>query len=76
VTYEQIKPFAHAVADVLQREKTLSLVVSQMAGRALGPRANRLSQNNEHKTTVSAHPAASAWPQDLNPVAEEVEACR
>jgi bifunctional non-homologous end joining protein LigD len=78
LTYEQTKPFAHAVADLFERRRP-ELVVSQMAKKL---RAGKVlidwSQNDEHKTTVSVyslrakeHPTVST-PLDW----EEVEACR
>lgn len=55
VTYEQTKPFAHAVADVLRRRRP-ELVVSEMAK---ADRAGRVlidwSQNDVHKTTVAVY---------------------
>jgi bifunctional non-homologous end joining protein LigD len=55
VTYEQTKPFAHAVAELLQRRRP-ELVVSEMAK---AERTGRVlidwSQNDAHKTTVSAY---------------------
>jgi bifunctional non-homologous end joining protein LigD len=78
LTYEQTKPFAHAVADLFERRRP-ELVVSQIAKKL---RAGKVlidwSQNDEHKTTVSVyslrakeHPTVST-PLDW----EEVEACR
>ncbi len=78
LTYEQTKPFAHAVADLFERRRP-ELVVSQMAKKL---RAGKVlidwSQNDEHKTTVSVyslrakeHPTVST-PLDW----EEVQRCR
>jgi bifunctional non-homologous end joining protein LigD len=78
VTYEQTKPFAHAVADLFERRRP-ELVVSQMA-KKLRPGKVLIdwSQNDEHKTTVSVyslrakeHPTVST-PLDW----EEVQTCR
>ncbi|MFL5892260.1 MAG: non-homologous end-joining DNA ligase [Solirubrobacterales bacterium] len=66
VTYEDTKPFAHAVAQVLERADP-DLIVSRMAKNL---RKDKVlvdwSQNDEHKTTVSVyslrakeHPTAS-----------------
>jgi len=77
LTYEQTKPFAHAVADLFERRRP-ELVVSQMAKKL---RAGKVlidwSQNDEHKTTVSVyslrakeHPTVST-PLDWG----EVETC-
>lgn len=55
ITYEHTKPLAHAVAELLQRRKP-ELVISEM-GKA--ERAGKVlidwSQNDPHKTTVSAY---------------------
>jgi bifunctional non-homologous end joining protein LigD len=77
VTYEQTKPFAHAVADLLERRHP-KLVLSSMAkARRSGKVFIDWSQNDDYKTTVSVYslraamrPVVSA-PVDWN----EVEAC-
>jgi bifunctional non-homologous end joining protein LigD len=78
VAYEQTKPFAHAVADLLQRRRP-ELVVSEMAktertGRVLVD----WSQNDPHKTTVSVYSLrAKERPTISTPVQwAEVKACR
>jgi bifunctional non-homologous end joining protein LigD len=78
VTYEQTKPFAHAVADLLQRRRA-ELVVSEMTkterpGRVLID----WSQNDPHKTTVSVYSLrAKELPTVSTPVRwSEVTACR
>jgi len=77
-TYEQTKPFARAVADLLAHRRP-RLVVSHMAKAA---RRGRVlidwSQNDEHKTTVSVYsPRAGESPTVSTPVKwEEVAACR
>jgi bifunctional non-homologous end joining protein LigD len=55
VTYEQTKPFARAVAEVLERGAP-ELVVSRMT-KTLRPGKVLVdwSQNDEHKTTVSVY---------------------
>jgi bifunctional non-homologous end joining protein LigD len=83
LTYEQTKPFAHAVADLFERRHP-ELIVSQMAKKL---RAGKVlidwSQNDEHKTTVSVyslrakeHPTVST-PTVSTPLDwEEVQRCR
>jgi bifunctional non-homologous end joining protein LigD len=78
LTYEQTKPFAHAVADLLQRHRP-ELVVSEMAktertGRVLVD----WSQNDPHKTTVSVYSLrAKEHPTISTPVQwAEVTTCR
>jgi bifunctional non-homologous end joining protein LigD len=78
VTYEQTKPFARAVADLLAHRRP-ELVVSHMA--KAGRRGRVLidwSQNDEHKTTVSVYSLrANESPTVSTPVRwEEVAACR
>jgi bifunctional non-homologous end joining protein LigD len=77
VAYEQTKPFAHAVADLLQGRRP-ELVVSQMAkARRSGRVLVDWSQNDEHKTTVSVYSLrASASPRVSSPAGwDEVEGC-
>jgi bifunctional non-homologous end joining protein LigD len=78
VTYEQAKPFAHAVADVLQRRKP-EFVVSEMAKvERTGKVLIDWSQNDAHKTTVSVYSLrAKEHPTVSTPVRwSEVRACR
>jgi bifunctional non-homologous end joining protein LigD len=78
VTYEQTKPFARAVADLLAHRRP-RLVVSHMVKAA---RRGRVlidwSQNDEHKTTVSVYsPRANTSPTVSTPVTwDEVAVCR
>jgi bifunctional non-homologous end joining protein LigD len=78
VSYEQTKPFAHAVADLFQTRHP-ELVVSAMAK---AERKGRVlidwSQNDEHKTTVSVYSLrARERPTVSTPVEwSEVESCR
>ncbi len=88
LTYEQTKPFAHAVADLFERRRP-ELVVSQMAKKL---RAGKVlidwSQNDEHKTTVSVYSLrAKEHPTICTPTVfaptvstpldwEEVQTCR
>jgi bifunctional non-homologous end joining protein LigD len=78
VTYEQTKPFARAVADLLARHHP-RLVVSHMVKAARrGKVLIDWSQNDEHKTTVCVYsPRAGESPSVSTPVTwEEVAACR
>jgi bifunctional non-homologous end joining protein LigD len=78
VTYEQTKPFARAVADLLARHHP-RLVVSHMVKAARrGKVLIDWSQNDEHKTTVCVYsPRAGESPSVSTPVRwEEVAACR
>jgi bifunctional non-homologous end joining protein LigD len=74
-TYEETKPFAHAVARVLERRRP-ELVVSSMK-RSLRPGKVLIdwSQNDEHKTTVCVYSLrARAEPTVSTPVSfDELE---
>jgi bifunctional non-homologous end joining protein LigD len=77
MTYEQTKPFAHAVADLLERRHP-ALVVSRMVkSRRRGKVLIDWSQNDEHKTTVAAYSLrAGRAPSASTPLEwEEVERC-
>jgi bifunctional non-homologous end joining protein LigD len=77
VEYEQTKPFAHAVAEVLEGRHP-ELVVSRMAkARRRGKVLIDWSQNDEHKTTVAAYSLrARPAPSASTPLQwEEVERC-
>jgi bifunctional non-homologous end joining protein LigD len=77
VTYEQTKPFAHAVAGLLE-ERHPELVVSRMAkAQRRGKVLIDWSQNDEHKTTVSVYSLrATQAPRVSTPVSwEEVADC-
>ncbi len=78
VTYEQTKPLAHAVADLLQR-RSPELVVSEMAKvERTGKVLIDWSQNDAHKTTVAVYSLrAKERPTVSTPVQwAEVTACR
>jgi bifunctional non-homologous end joining protein LigD len=78
VTYEQTKPLAHAVADLLQRRRP-ELVVSEMTkAERTGKVLIDWSQNDEHKTTVSVYSLrANEHPAVSTPIHwSEVTACR
>ncbi len=75
--YEQTKPFARAVAGLLERRHP-QLVVSHMSkAQRAGKVLIDWSQNDEHKTTVSVYSLrASESPSVSTPLRwEEVEAC-
>ncbi len=75
-TYEETKPFARAVGEILERETpetvTTNMSRSERPGRVLVD----WSQNDDHKTTVCAYSLrAKAFPTVSTPVTwEEVEA--
>jgi len=76
VTYERTKPFAQAVAQLLEKQHP-ELVVSTMAKeRRKGKVLVDWSQNDEHKTTVNVYSLrARERPTVSTPVEwEEVEA--
>jgi bifunctional non-homologous end joining protein LigD len=78
VGYEQTKPFAHAVAGLLE-ERHPKLVVSRMArARRQGKVLIDWSQNDAHKTTVSVYSLrATEQPRVSTPVSwDELAACR
>ncbi len=78
VTYDDTKPFAKAVAELLEQQVP-DLVVSRQT-RALRPGKVLVdwSQNDEHKTTVNVYSVrARERPTVSTPVTwEEVQACR
>jgi bifunctional non-homologous end joining protein LigD len=80
VTYEQTKPFAHAVANLFEQRRP-ELIVSEMRKKG-GERDGKVlidwSQNDEHKTTVSVYsPRAKERPTVSTPLTwDEVARCR
>ncbi|HKG03953.1 MAG TPA: DNA ligase D [Conexibacter sp.] len=78
--YEHTKPFAHAVAALLEQQRP-ELIVSDMRKKG-GERDGKVlidwSQNDEHKTTVSVYSMrAKERPTVSTPLGwDEVEACR
>jgi bifunctional non-homologous end joining protein LigD len=76
-TYEQTKPFAHAVADLLERRNPGLVTSSMTKTKRRGRVFIDWSQNDEHKTTVSAYSLrAKTHPTVSTPVDwREVEAC-
>jgi bifunctional non-homologous end joining protein LigD len=78
VTYDQTKPFAKAVAELLE-QRMPDLVVSRMTKTLRGGKVLvDWSQNDEHKTTVNVYSVrARERPTVSTPVSwDEVEACR
>jgi bifunctional non-homologous end joining protein LigD len=78
VTYEQTKPLAHAIADLLQQRRA-ELVVAEMAkSERTGKVLIDWSQNDPHKTTVSVYSLrAKDHPTVSTPLLwSEVTACR
>ncbi|MEA2413120.1 MAG: bifunctional non-ous end joining protein LigD, partial [Thermoleophilaceae bacterium] len=77
VTYDDTKPFAKAVAELLEKQHP-ELVVSRMS-KELRPRKVLVdwSQNDEHKTTVNVYSLrAKERPTVSTPVTwDEVDAC-
>jgi bifunctional non-homologous end joining protein LigD len=78
VTYEQTKPFARRIAELLE-QRLPELVVSRLTKRLReGKVLVDWSQNDEHKTTVTVYSVrARERPTVSAPVSwEEVQACR
>ncbi len=78
VTYEQTKPFARRIAELLE-QRLPELVVSRMTKRLReGKVLVDWSQNDEHKTTVTVYSVrARERPTVSAPVSwDEVQACR
>lgn len=75
VTYEQTKPFAQSVAQLLERQHDLGVVSSMKKDLRPGKVLVDWSQNDEHKTTVSVYSLrARAHPTVATPVTwDEVE---
>ncbi len=76
-TYEQTKPFAHAVANLLAEQRP-ELIVSDMAKAKRGGKVLiDWSQNDEHKTTISVYSLrAVEGPRASTPVTwDEVSRC-
>jgi bifunctional non-homologous end joining protein LigD len=77
VTYDDTKPFARAVAEVLEREQPDRIVSNMKKSLRPGKVLVDWSQNDPHKTTVCVYSLrAKERPTVSTPVAwEEVEAC-
>jgi len=77
-TYEETKPFAHALADLFERRRPELVVASMAKAERPGKVFIDWSQNDEHKTTVSVYsPRAKERPTVSTPVSwEEVATCR
>jgi len=55
VTYEKTSPFAHAVAELLERKEPDTVVSKMLKSLRGGKVLVDWSQNNDHKTTVSVY---------------------
>lgn len=77
-TYEQTKPFARAVAELLAQRHPQLVTATMTKSRRRGRVLIDWSQNDEHKTTVSVYSLrATPTPSVSAPVSwEEVRACR
>ncbi len=77
VTYEHTKPFARAVAEVLEREQPGRIVSNMKKSLRAGKVLVDWSQNDPHKTTVCVYSLrAKERPTVSTPVTwPEVEAC-
>lgn len=77
-TYDQTKPFARAVADLLAQHHPKLVTATMTKSRRRGRVLIDWSQNDEHKTTVSVYSLrATPTPRVSAPVSwEEAQACR
>jgi len=77
VSYEQTKPFAHAVANLFERRRPELVVATMAKAQRPGKVLIDWSQNDEHKTTISVYSLrARAAPTVSTPVSwEEVQVC-
>src|SRR5207237_1039175 len=77
VTYDDSKPFARAVAELLERERPAEIVSNMKKSLRPGKVLVDWSQNDPHKTTVCVYSLrAKERPTVSTPVTwEEVEAC-
>lgn len=75
-TYEKTKPFAHALAEMLERERPTEIVSRMQKALRKGKVLIDWSQNDEHKTTINVYSLrAKPAPTVSTPVTwEEVEA--
>jgi len=78
ITYEKTKPFAHALAERLERQFPQTVVSKMQKVLRKGKVLVDWSQNDEHKTTVNVYSLrAKEHPTVSTPVTwEEVEAAR
>jgi bifunctional non-homologous end joining protein LigD len=78
VTYEQTKPFAHAVANLLERRRPELVVSEMLKSERRGKVLVDWNQNDEHKTTVNVYSLrAKDRPTVSTPVEwSEIETCR
>ena len=77
VTYDDTKPFAHAVAGLLENESPKEVVSDMKKSLRVGKVLVDWSQNDDHKTTVCVYSLrAKKYPTVSTPVTwDEVEAC-
>lgn len=77
-SYEETKPFAHAVADLLEKRHPKLVLASMAKAQRRGKVFVDWSQNDAHKTTVSVYSLrAKAQPSVSTPVTwDEIGACR
>jgi bifunctional non-homologous end joining protein LigD len=77
ISYEQSKPFAHAVANLLQQRHPDLVVAAMSKAERKGRVLIDWSQNDEHKTTISVYSLrAMERPTVSTPVRwEEVQSC-
>jgi bifunctional non-homologous end joining protein LigD len=77
VTYEQTKPFAHAIARLLERQNPKLVVSDMKKALRVGKVFVDWSQNDDHKTTICVYSLrAREHPTVSTPVKwEEVESC-
>ena len=77
VTYDDTKPFARAVAELLERERPAAIVSNMKKSLRTGKVLVDWSQNDPHKTTVCVYSLrAKERPWVSTPVSwEEVERC-
>jgi bifunctional non-homologous end joining protein LigD len=76
-TYEETKPFARALGEILERETPGSVTTNMKKAERAGRVLVDWSQNDDHKTTVCAYSLrAKAFPTVSTPVTwEEVARC-
>lgn len=77
ITYDESKPFAHAVARYLEDERPKDIVSDMKKALRVGKVLVDWSQNDDHKTTVCVYSLrAKAQPTVSAPVTwDEVESC-
>lgn len=66
VTYEQTKPFARAVAEVMEREDPKRVTSNMSKAKRVGKVFIDWSQNDDHKTTVSVYSLRAKEPPHVS----------